>query len=120
MMTKVFYPVLGEKIKVYIDDILVKSCERHQHDTDLEIAFRLLRHFEIKLNLAKCAFGVSAEKSMDFWFKKKMNRATSYVDSCHTGLVISSKQERSSASHRETSRSMTLYHLFNRYSTAIF
>jgi len=42
-----------------VDDILVKSVQAANHIADLEETFNTLRGYKMKLNSAKCAFGVS-------------------------------------------------------------
>ena len=46
----------------YIDDMLVKSTTTELHITHLSDAFQILREYNMKLNPAKCAFGVSTGK----------------------------------------------------------
>ena len=58
-MTKMFRPLLGKTIEVYIDDMLVKSKERLDHVEHLQEAFELLRAYGMKLNPSKCTFEVS-------------------------------------------------------------
>ena len=53
-------------MEVYIDDMLVKSTTSELHITHLSEAFQILREYNMKLNPAKCAFGVSAEKFLGF------------------------------------------------------
>ena len=53
-------------MEVYIDDMLVKSVKAELHITHLAKAFQILKSYNMKLNLAKCAFGVSAEKFLGF------------------------------------------------------
>ena len=60
LVTKIFRPLLGKTMEVYIDDMLVKSKERPDHATHLQEAFELLKAYGMKLNPSKCAFGVSA------------------------------------------------------------
>ena len=50
LVTKMFRPLLGKTIEVYIDDILVKSKERPDHAEHLQEAFELLRVYGMKLN----------------------------------------------------------------------
>ena len=59
-MTKMFRPLLGKTIEVYIDDMLVKSKECLDHAEQLQEAFGILRAYSMKLNPSKCAFGVNA------------------------------------------------------------
>ena len=53
-------------MEVYIDDMLVKSTIAELHIAHLSEAFQILRNYNMKLNPAKCAFGVSAEKFLGF------------------------------------------------------
>ena len=66
LVTKIFRPLLGKTMEVYIDDMLVKSKERSGHASHLEETFELLRKHCMKLNPLKCAFGVSAGKFLGF------------------------------------------------------
>ena len=66
LVTKMFRPLLGSTMEVYIDDMLVKSKQRPDHATHLQQAFDILREYGMKLNPLKCAFGVSAGKSLGF------------------------------------------------------
>ena len=59
LVTKMFRPLPGKTMEVYIDDKLVKSKERPDHDKHLQETFELLRAYGIKLNPSKCAFGAS-------------------------------------------------------------
>ena len=53
-------------MEVYIDDMLVKSTTAGLHIAHLSEAFQILRNYNMKLNPAKCAFGVSAGKFLGF------------------------------------------------------
>ena len=53
-------------MEVYIDDMLVKSTTAELHITHMSEAFQILREYNMKLNPAKCAFGVSARKFLGF------------------------------------------------------
>ena len=53
-------------MEVYIDDMLVKSVKAELHITHLAEAFQVLKSYNMKLNLAKCAFRVSAGKFLGF------------------------------------------------------
>ena len=66
LVTKMFRPLLGKTMKVYIDDMLVKSKERPNHAKHLQETFELLRANKMKLNPSKCAFGVSAGRFLGF------------------------------------------------------
>ena len=66
LVTKMFRPLLGKTIEIYIDDILVKSKERPDHATHLQEAFKRLKAYDMKLNPSKCAFGVSVGRFLGF------------------------------------------------------
>ena len=66
LVTKIFRPLLGKTMEVYIDDMLVKSKERPNHTTHLQQTFELLRAYDMKLNPTKCAFGVSVGRFLGF------------------------------------------------------
>ena len=66
LVTKMFRPLLGKTIEVYIHDMLVKSKVRSDHAEHLQGAFELLRAYGMKLNPSKCAFGVSVGRFLGF------------------------------------------------------
>ena len=66
LVTKIFWPLLGETMEVYIDDMLVKSKQHFDHIKHLQEAFELLRKYSMKINPLKCAFGVSSSKFLGF------------------------------------------------------
>ena len=53
-------------MEVYIDDMLVKSTTAELHIAHMTEAFQILKEYNMKLNPAKCTFGVSAEKFLGF------------------------------------------------------
>jgi hypothetical protein len=57
-------------MEVYVDDMLVKTARALNHIADLEETFKMLRDYKMKLNPAKCAFGVSYGKFWDSWSHK--------------------------------------------------
>ncbi|XP_059439799.1 uncharacterized protein LOC132172333 [Corylus avellana] len=61
-----FQGQIGRNMKVYVDDMLVKSTLATNHIQDLAEAFQALRLYGMKLNPAKCAFGVSSGKFLGF------------------------------------------------------
>ena len=66
LVNRMFQKHIGRTMEVYIDDMLVKSTTAELHIAHLAEAFKILRNYNMKLNLAKCAFGVSAEKFLGF------------------------------------------------------
>ena len=66
MMSRMFEPLLGKMMEVYIDDMLVKSKSRRDHLAHLREAFQLMRLHNLHLNLDKCSFGVESGKFLGF------------------------------------------------------
>ena len=66
LVNRMFQKQIGTTIEVYIDDMLVKSPTAKLHIANLSEAFQILREYNMKLNPAKCAFGVSAGKFLGF------------------------------------------------------
>lgn len=58
-------------MEVYVDDMLVKSIQSAYHISDLTEAFCTLRQYDMKLNPAKYAFGVSPGKFLGFIVSSK-------------------------------------------------
>ena len=66
LVNRMFHKQIGMTMEVYIDDMLVKSTTAELHIAHLSKAFQILREYNMKLNLAKCAFGVSAGRFLGF------------------------------------------------------
>ena len=66
LVNRMFQNQLGITMEVYIDDMLVKSTSAGLHIAHLSEAFQIMRNYNMKLNPAKCAFGVSAGKFLGF------------------------------------------------------
>jgi hypothetical protein len=65
-MQKCLLKQLRRNAHVYVDDIVVKTEKRGTLLEDLKETFDNLRHFQIKLNPEKCAFGVPAGQLLGF------------------------------------------------------
>ena len=66
LMTKIFKSLIGRIVKVYIDDIMVKSKTHGEHVQHLEETFGLMMAYNMKLNPSKYTFGVDASKFLGF------------------------------------------------------
>jgi hypothetical protein len=66
LMRKALGAQMGRNAEAYIDDIIVKTREGRTFIEDLEQTFANLRKINIKLNPAKCAFGVPSGKLLGF------------------------------------------------------
>ena len=58
-------------MEVYVDDMLIKSREELAHLDDLKETFTTLKQYQMKLNPAKCVFGVVSGKFLSFMVSQK-------------------------------------------------
>ena len=61
-----FSKQIGRNMEVYVDDMLIKSREELAHLDDLKETFTTLKQYQMKLNPAKCVFGVASGKFLGF------------------------------------------------------
>jgi hypothetical protein len=66
LMRKALGEQMGRNTEAYVDDIVVKTHEKQTLVEDLEETFANLRKVHIKLNPAKCVFGVPSGKLFGF------------------------------------------------------
>ena len=71
LMNKMFPHQSGRNVQVYVDDMLVKSLQEDNHLNDLQETFDILRSYNMKLNLSKCAFRVMAGKFLGFMVSQR-------------------------------------------------
>ena len=57
-MVTLFHDMMHREVEVYVDDILAKSKDEEVHVQVLRRLFERLRKYQLKLNPAKCSFGV--------------------------------------------------------------
>ena len=60
LISKIFLRLMGETVKAYIDDMVLKSQRAQNYIGDATEVFEVFRKFWMKLNPSKCAFGVSS------------------------------------------------------------
>ena len=60
LMNRVFRPYLDQFVVVFIDDILVYSRDKQEHEQHLRIVLQTLREKKLYAKLSKC----------DFWLKE--------------------------------------------------
>jgi hypothetical protein len=65
-MVTLFHNMMYREVEVYVDNILAKSKEEEDHVQVLRRLFERLRKYQIKLNPAKCSFGVKTRKLLGF------------------------------------------------------
>ena len=66
LVNMMFADKIGRTMEVYIDDMLVKYLEPENHISHVQQAFFTLRKYNMKLNPAKCSFGVSSSKFIGY------------------------------------------------------
>ncbi|GAU31015.1 hypothetical protein TSUD_393000 [Trifolium subterraneum] len=66
LMDRIFSRQIGRNLEVYIDDMVVKTTRETSHDVDLEEILAEVRGYNMRLNPAKCSFGVQAGKFLGF------------------------------------------------------
>ncbi|KAG7588731.1 Ribonuclease H-like superfamily [Arabidopsis suecica] len=71
LVNKMFHEHLGKTMEVYIDDMLVKSLKKEDHIKHLEECFEILNQYQMKLNPAKCTFGVPSEEFLGYIVTKR-------------------------------------------------
>ena len=71
LVNHMFSKQIGRNVGVYVDDMLVKSREAKSHLDDLQETFNTLKRYQMKLNTAKCVFGVSSRKFLDFMVSQR-------------------------------------------------
>ena len=62
LVNQMFCRQIGRNMEVYVDNMLMKSKKAKQHLNDLRETFNILRKYQMRLNPAKCVFGVSSGK----------------------------------------------------------
>ena len=66
MMARMFKSQLGKNIEVHIEDMVVKSKVESENINDLRNIFKILKRHKLRLNAAKCSFGVGSGKFLGY------------------------------------------------------
>ena len=67
----IFHDMIHRELEVYVDDLIVKSRLKEGLLQDLKKVFERLHKYQLKLNPAKCTFGVTSGKLMGFLMSQK-------------------------------------------------
>jgi hypothetical protein len=70
-MMALFHDMMQKEIKVYVDNMIAKSRERENHVQILKELFERLRKYKLRLNHARCSFGVKSRKLLGFMMSEK-------------------------------------------------
>ncbi|CAL2254891.1 unnamed protein product [Prunus armeniaca] len=71
LVNRIFAKYIGGIMEVYVDDMLVKSRTAGDHLENLALMFGILKDYRMRLNPAKCAFGVSSGKFLGFMISQR-------------------------------------------------
>ncbi|KAM1237264.1 hypothetical protein ACFX2J_038117 [Malus domestica] len=71
LVNSMFAKQIGKSMKVYVNDMLVKSKHVDQHITNLSKTFTILKRYRMRLNPNKCAFGVGSGKFLGFMISQR-------------------------------------------------
>ena len=94
LVTKMFRPLLEKTMEVYIDDMLIKSKERSDHAAHLQQVLDILGTCGMKLNPAKCAFGINVGRFLGFMMTQRGIEANpSQLKTILESLAPSSRKE---------------------------
>ncbi|XP_035844030.1 uncharacterized protein LOC118490476 [Helianthus annuus] len=66
LMNETFSDAIGKYIEVYMDDLVIMSKEESAMLANIQKTFNTLRSVSIKLNPAKCSFGMEERKFLGF------------------------------------------------------
>ncbi|KAL6322368.1 hypothetical protein AAG906_007921 [Vitis piasezkii] len=67
--TTLFYDMMHRDVEVYVDYMIMKSRDKLNHLVALEIFFKRIRQFRLRLNPKKCTFGVTSGKLLGYMVK---------------------------------------------------
>ena len=70
-MVALFHDMMHQEIEVYVDDMITKSKTEEEHLVNLRRLFERLRKYQLRLNPAKCTFGVKSGKFLGFIISQK-------------------------------------------------
>ena len=70
-MVALFHDMMHKEIEVYVDDMIAKSKTKEEHLINLQKLFERLCKYRLRLNPAKCTFGVKLGKLFSFIISQK-------------------------------------------------
>lgn len=71
MMDTVFGSQIGRNVQVYVDDMITKSKQAHNHVVDLRETFENVRRHNVRLKPTKCSFGLTSGKFLGFLISQR-------------------------------------------------
>ena len=71
VMITLFHDMVHQEVKVYVDDMVIKSRKSESHVDVLKKVFSRLQKYKLRLNPTKCIFGASSRKLLGFMVSNK-------------------------------------------------
>nr|XP_011459735.1 PREDICTED: uncharacterized protein LOC105350069 [Fragaria vesca subsp. vesca] len=84
LVNHMFANLIGNTMEVYVNDMLVKSTLTTNHAENLEMTFKIMREYGMKLNSEKCTFGVHSGKFLGFMGAGKN---IDWTDECEKAFI---------------------------------
>jgi len=85
-MVALFHDMMHREIEVYVDDMITKSKTEKEHLVNLRKLFERLRKYQLRLNPAKCTFGVKLGKLLGFIISQK--RIEVDLEKCYLLIIL--------------------------------
>src|SRR3954468_5263070 len=95
---------IWRNVHAYVDDIVIKSQLVESLISDLQETFKNLRTYQMKLNPARCTFGVPVGKLLGYIVSERGIEANPKKKQCYDDPSEAVISERSTTSHRMHSR----------------
>ena len=70
-VSTLFHDMMHQDVKVYVDDMIVKSRDESNHLEALKRFFERIRQFRLTLNPKKCTFGVTFGKLLGYMVSER-------------------------------------------------
>lgn len=96
-MIKIYQNLLGDKVKVYVNDLVIKSKKVELHVQYLEKDFKILYSYNIKLNPDTYTFRVISEK----FLRHLVTQLGIEIDPTQISVVLSTKPSKNKKQVRE-------------------
>lgn len=80
LIDSIFAKQIGRNIKVYVDDMVIKSPDDKKLLEDVEETFKMLEKVKMKLNPRKCTFGVEEDQFLWYYITTKGIQSPTKVD----------------------------------------